>query len=87
MARTTASMARSMPPDRWGTHVIEPAIPADAAYLVYARPGFAFFPVCELVEIGMPARREAGLGLRTAQGHVGLSTLGSSARSRCSSRR
>ena len=26
---------------RWGTHVPEGSVPADAAYLVYARPGFA----------------------------------------------
>jgi hypothetical protein len=31
-------------PHRWGTHVIERRDPADAAYLVYTRPGFAIFP-------------------------------------------
>jgi hypothetical protein len=30
--------------DRWGTHVERPAAAADAAYLVYTRPGFAAFP-------------------------------------------
>ncbi len=35
---------RTRATDRWGTHVIEPPSTRDAAYLVYARPGFATYP-------------------------------------------
>jgi len=34
-------MSTSLPT---GTHVERPAVANDAAYLVYARPGFAIFP-------------------------------------------
>jgi hypothetical protein len=42
-----------MQPDRWDTHVIEPPPVRDAAYLVYARPGFAAFPVGHLLLGGL----------------------------------